>query len=342
MIGRGATYRMARDIMTVSSDTLSAPSSDTRSTLEEKPFFIVINTGSGRGDADQTRETISRVMAEAGRRFELLPVDDASKLIDTAHMAVRLAREHDGIVVAAGGDGTLNAVSSVVLETGLPFGILPRGTFNYVGRAHGISQDTETATRCLLQSHIRPAQVGLLNGRPFLVNASFGLYPRLLEDREAYKRRYGRSRWVALWSALMTLGRAHRQLKVQVEHGGTLRTLRTPTIVVDNNPLQLRQIGIGQEEELEHDHLVAITSAPVGTLALYGILLRGLMSRLGEADNVISFAFSRMTVHLGKQGYIKVATDGEVYRAKTPLVFEVSPHKLQLLVPCGDAAEAVQ
>ncbi|UAW98819.1 hypothetical protein KEM63_02180 [Halopseudomonas nanhaiensis] len=328
--------------MTASSDTIAATATGAGQALEDKPFFIVLNTGSGHGDNDETSRTISAVLTAAGRRFELMPVEDSSTLIETARRAVKLAREHDGIVVASGGDGTLNAVSSVVLDTGLPFGILPRGTFNYVGRAHGIPQDTEAATRCLLQARIKQAQVGLLNGRSFLVNASFGLYPTLLEDREAYKQRYGRSRWVALWSAMMTLAHAHRQLKVQIEYGGERRTLKTPTIVVDNNPLQLRQMGIGQEEELEHDHLVAITSPPVGTLALYGILVRGLLSRLGAADNVITFAFNRMTVHLGNRKRIKVATDGEIFQADAPLIFEVSPHKLQLLVPREEMAEEIR
>jgi hypothetical protein len=39
-------------------------------------------------------------------------------------------------------------------------------------------------------------------------NASVGLYPDLLEDLEAYKARFGRSRWVALWAASATLLRA--------------------------------------------------------------------------------------------------------------------------------------
>ena len=328
--------------MTVSSETIPAAAADAEPALEDKPFFIVLNTGSGRGDNDETTTTIAAILSAAGRRFELMPVEDSAQLIDTARRAVKLARQQHGIVVAAGGDGTLNAVASVVLDTGLPFGILPRGTFNYVGRAHGISQDTESATRCLLQSHIKPAQVGLLNGRPFLVNASFGLYPELLEDREDFKKRYGRSRWVALWSAAMTLARAHRQLRAEVDYGGERRTLKTPTLVVDNNPLQLRQMGIGQEQELEHDHLVAITSPPLSTLALYGILIRGLLSRLGEADNVITFAFHRMTVHLKGQQHIKVATDGEIFQARTPLVFEVSAHKLQLLVPREDQAEEIR
>ncbi|MCH1998192.1 diacylglycerol kinase, partial [Achromobacter xylosoxidans] len=194
-----------------------------------EPLFIVLNTGSGRGDAQALQDIIRRVLDEAGRRFQLMPVDDPSRLVATAREAVALAREAGGIVVAAGGDGTLNAVAGQVLGQGVPFGILPQGTFNYFGRRYGISQDTEAALRGLLGGELRPVQVGLLNGRLFLVNASLGLYPQLLEDREAYKQRFGRSRLVALWSGLVTLMRAPRQLSLRLDYEGRVRDLRSPT-----------------------------------------------------------------------------------------------------------------
>lgn len=299
----------------------------------DEPFFIVHNRGSGRGDAERVRATIQKVLNEGGRDFEFLPVDGGAKLLDTANQAIRQARAAGGIVVAAGGDGTLNAVAQTVLGTGLPFGILPQGTFNYFGRAHGISQNTERAAHCLLDARLKPVQVGLINDRLFLVNASFGLYPKLLEDREVFKQRYGRSRWVALWSAMVTLMQAHRQLSVQLEFGEEVHRLRTPTVVVDNNILQLEQMGIDEAEDLKHNHLVAMTSKPVGTIALYGILLRGLASRLGEAENVISFSFTRMTARLGSRKRIKVAMDGEICYLSTPLQFRVGEHRLPLLVP---------
>ncbi len=298
-----------------------------------EPFIIVMNKGSGRNDAEQEQATIKGVLSAGGRECEFLLVEKGSELISTAQRAVEIARKRGGIVVAAGGDGTLNAVGGVVLGTGLPFGILPQGTFNYFGRAHGISQDTATAARCLLDARIKPVQVGMVNDRIFLVNASFGLYPKLLEDREAYKQRYGRSRWVALWSALVTLMHAHRQLRVQLEFGEEVRTMKTPTIVVDNNMLQLQHMGVEEADQVKRDHLVAMTSRPVGTAALYGILIRGLLSRLAAAENVITFSFTRMTVRLGSRRRIKVATDGEIFQLNTPLQFVVAEHKLPLLVP---------
>lgn len=309
-----------------------SPAAEGRSLTGQEPLFIVLNTGSGRGDAQALQDTIGSILDAAGRRYELIPVQDPSRLADSARDAVRRAQDERGVVIAAGGDGTLSAVAAVVLGQGVPFGILPQGTFNYFGRTYGISQDTETALRGFLHGQPRPAQVGLLNGRLFLVNASLGLYPQLLEDREAYKQKYGRSRLVALWSGLATLLRAPRQLSLLLAYEGQARTLRSPTLVVGNNKLQLEHVGIASEE-LGNGRLIAMAARPVGTLALYGLLLRGLTSRLGEAEHVVSFAFDRLTVSVRGRQRVKVAMDGEISWMNTPLEFSVAADRLPLVVP---------
>ncbi|MFD4839500.1 diacylglycerol/lipid kinase family protein [Achromobacter sp. NPDC058515] len=309
-----------------------SPATAARPLTGQEPLFIVLNTGSGRGDAQVLQETIGRILDEAGRRYELMPVDDPSRLAEVARRAVKRAQDEQGAVIAAGGDGTLSAVAGIVLGKGVPFGILPQGTFNYFGRRYGISQETEVALRGFLQGILRPVQVGMLNGRLFLVNASLGLYPQLLEDREAYKQKFGRKRWVALWSGLVTLLRAPRQLGLQLEYEGQARNMRSPTLVVGNNKLQLEHIGIASEE-LDRNRLVAMAARPVGTLALYGLLLRGLFSRLGDADHVVSFAFDRLTVRIRGRSRVKVATDGEISWMNTPLEFKVADEPLPLVVP---------
>ncbi|TCO69658.1 diacylglycerol/lipid kinase family protein [Chromatocurvus halotolerans] len=306
-----------------------------------EPLFLVMNSASGSLDGHETRSTIERVLSESGKSYELMQVNTGSQLVETARRAVDLAREQSGIVVAVGGDGTLNAVANEVLGKDVPMGILPQGTFNYFGRMYGIPQDTEAALACLLDAVIRPVDVGLLNSHVFLVNASIGLYPQLLEDRETYKRRYGRSRPVALWSALVTLMRAHRSLHLQIDlEGKPRRDVHTPALVVDNNALQLKHMGIDRVGDIERHHLVAMTSRSRGTLALYGLLIRGLLSRLGDAENVESFSFDTMTVQPRRgRARMKVAMDGEITRMSAPLEFRISPDKLPLLVPRDPAME---
>lgn len=309
------------------------------------PFFIVLNAGSGKHGANETRTTIEAVLDEAGREHLLFEVTDASRLQETAKRALTAARERGGVVVAAGGDGSLNAVAGVVLGSGCAFGVVPLGTFNYFARTHGIPTDTADAVRALLHARVQPVQVGLINDRPFLVNASLGLYPQLLEDREGYKQKYGRSRWVALGAGFVSLMREHRQLRIRLERPDGARDIRTPTLFVGNNRLQLEQIGIEQAALIEHGRLAAITLRPIGLPSMLWLLLRGALGRLGDADNVFSFGVDRMTVRQALRygpRRVKVATDGEIVWLKMPLELRVSPEPLYLLQPQAPAGEGMQ
>ncbi len=311
--------------------------SDAQACARSGPLFIVINSGSGKTGADERLEILTQVFQSAGRTFEFLPVEDPMRIADIAEQAVQKAKAQRGVVVAAGGDGTLNAVAQAVLGSGCPYGVLPQGTFNFFGRTHGVPQDIEAAAKALLRACVEPAQAGTVNGRIFLVNGSLGLYPRLLEDREAYKQQLGRSRWVALISGLSTLMREHRRLDLVIESGGQTRNVRTPTLFVGNNALQFQRIGMEDAAAaLERGELAAIALRRIGTLSMLGLALRGLLGRLGDAENLISFTFRRLTVHARRQRVMKVATDGEIHHLSMPLVFEVAPEPLLLLVPCEE------
>ena len=310
----------------------------------DAPFFVVLNAGSGHAETELRCSTIRDVLHGAGRRCELEVVHDASQLDAVAARMAERAAGQGGVLVAAGGDGTLNTVAHAAVRRGCVFGVLPQGTFNYFGRTHGIPEDLAEAVQALLRARVRPVQIGMVNERIFLVNASMGLYPRMLEEREHDKRQYGRSRVVAILSALKTLLRGHRSLRITLELDGRERRLRTPTLFVGNNRLQMEQVGMGRlEDALEAGQLAAIALRPVGKLRMLGLLLRGALGRLGEADDVVAFAFRTMTVHaplLSRRRRMKVATDGEVDRLALPLRFQVIEDRLALLVPERPAERA--
>lgn len=298
-------------------------------------FFIVMNAASGSADAREERERIEATLREAGQPYELLAVPDPRELPAIARHAADEAQRHRGAIVVAGGDGTINAVLQSALPTGRPFGIIPQGTFNYSGRAHDIPLATQAATRALVNSSIKRVQVGMLNGRAFLVNASVGLYPKLLQDREAFKQQYGRNRLVAMWAGLATLLQGHRQLTLEIWHDDRSQIVRTPTLFVGNNALQLEQVGLPEASEIGRRRLAALVVKPIGSAALLWLAVRGMLGQLGEADNVRDFSFKQMTVRLASadRGSIRVATDGEIWQAALPLRFEVAPEALLLMTP---------
>lgn len=307
------------------------------------PFFIILNTASGHRESDATQAVIARVMREARREHHLRLVEDPADLAKVARVAVLEANHVGGAVVVAGGDGTINTVANAVLASACPLGVLPHGTFNYFGRTHGIPEDPEQAVRMLLTATPHAVQVGLINDRAFLVNASLGLYPKLLEDREAWKKQYGRSRLVALWAGLVSVLRARRQLRLRLEKDGEVASWLTPTLFVGNNRLQLEQIGMEEAAALDHGFLVAIAPHPVGTLSLLWLALRGALGNLGDAKHVRSFLLRELEVTRAgrRMRSIKVAVDGEIVQMSEPLRFRVSPQPLYLLkngTPTGEAA----
>ena len=97
-----------------------------------------------------------------------------------------------------------------------------------------------------------------------------------------------------------------------------------------------------QIDALAHGQLAGIAVRTIGTLALFALLIRGLLGRLGDADNIQSFSFRRLTVMPKGMRRIKVATDGEIVWMQTPLVFEVAAEPLLLLVPASADLAAVE
>jgi diacylglycerol kinase family enzyme len=300
------------------------------------PFFIVMNDASGSGDADECRRSLTGVFDEAGRRHEFLLAQRPTELSRLAKRAVDAAQKEHGAVIAVGGDGTINTVLQEVLPTGLPFGLVPQGTFNYSGRTHGIPLEAADAAKVLLSARLTPVQVGVVNKRAFLVNASIGLYPQVLQDREHFKRQYGRNRTNAMFSALLTLARGYRRMTLSLDLDGEKETLRALTLFVGNNELQLERIGLPEAEDVQKRRLVGVLVHPVGVPALFGLAVRGALGRLGDADHVRDFAFRKLSVtplHRDGPKGIRIAIDGEILWMQPPLEFSVAPTFLQLMTP---------
>ncbi|MEO5770543.1 MAG: diacylglycerol kinase family protein [Burkholderiaceae bacterium] len=303
----------------------------------EAPLVFIINGASGSADGEAKRRAIEAVLNETGRRGELR-LCAANMLTFSAREAAAQVREQGGAVVAVGGDGTLNTVAQAAHAEGCAMGVVPQGTFNYFARTHGIPAESDAAVRLLLTAQPVPVQVAAVNDRLFLVNASLGLYPDLLQDREAYKARFGRNRFVAFSAGCATLLRAQRRLRLSIDHGGRVREVKTLTLFIGNNRLQLAQLGVDTAAQTravgEGGHLTAVMLRPIGTLGMLRLMLRGAVGSLGEADSIERFEFDRIRVKPSRvqsgRG-VKVAFDGEVAWMQPPLEFKVHERPLFLL-----------
>ncbi len=308
----------------------------------EAPLQFVINAAAGSNAADAKRQLIEDALTAAKRQGNLL-FSSPANLAQVARKATDLAVAKHSAVVAVGGDGTINTVAQAAHALGCPMGVIPQGTFNYFARTHGMTDEPAILAQQLLEWSPWPVQVAAINEHVFLVNASVGLYPDLLEDREAYKARFGRSRWVAFWAACATLLGAQRRLRMRIEQEGTVRNVRALTLFVGNNRLQMEQIGVPQPTALPNTpgYITAVMLRPIETLAMLRLMWHGAMGTLGTAEDIEHFTFERLlvrpTLSPGRRG-VKVAFDGEVTRLRAPLCFQVLSKPLFLLKPAPSSS----
>lgn len=319
---------------------MTAPPLDTNASLT-----FIINVASGSGDLAAKWAVIETALAEHGRQGELL-VCSPAELPQVAAQAAAKAVARQSAVVAVGGDGSVNTVAQAAHAAACPMGVIPSGTFNYFARTHGIPTEPAAAARLVLRADPLPVQVAAINEQLFLVNASLGIYPELLQDREAFKARFGRSRWVAWLAACATVLRAQGRLRLRIETGERVREVQTLTLFVGNNRLQLQQVGANPLDSTPgtpgHGSMAALMLRPIGTLSMLGLMLQGAMGRLGDAAGVESFEFQHMRVLPrllpGRRGVV-VAYDGEVARMRSPIDFRVLAQPLYLLQDPHTAAQ---
>jgi diacylglycerol kinase family enzyme len=149
--------------------------------------------------------------------------------------ATALAREavgdEAGLVLGAGGDGTLNEIASGLLGSGVPLGIVPVGSGNGLARALRIPLRPDRALAVLSRAVPRSMDVGLVNGRPFLNVAGSGFDAHVAWAFHRAGRKGGR-RGIATY-VRMSLGlvRGYRPRPVVLEAGKERLEIARPFVV---------------------------------------------------------------------------------------------------------------
>ncbi|MHA7875533.1 diacylglycerol/lipid kinase family protein [Roseivivax sp.] len=295
---------------------------------------VLLNRASGAEDKGDVEARLKKAFAPHGDLFALFAFDKGSELIPECRRAMR---EGFGTVVAAGGDGTISGVAQELAGSDHHLGIIPQGTFNFVARGLGIPEDLEEAVALLARGTTRPFPLGDLNGHLFVNNASLGVYPQVLKEREGTYRRWGRSRLAAHWSVIVTFLTFRRPLRMRVSIGGKEVRRRTPLAFVGRSAFQLEHYGL-EGAEAVREGAFALYLAPESTR--WQLLMRAL--RLASKGMVLNRDFELFTgtdieISTGSSAR-SVAMDGERRRITGPFRFTMRPDALRVVAP--DPAEA--
>jgi diacylglycerol kinase family enzyme len=287
---------------------------------------VVLNGASGPGHARTDVERLQASFRQAGLEAQVLTD------VDLAQVARGAMRDRPRVLVAGGGDGTLNAVANVVRGTETALGVLPLGTLNHFAKDLGLPLELDAAVRVIRAGRRAAVDVGEVNGRAFLNNASLGIYPDIVRERTRQQRRFGRSKMNAmLWATLAAMNRAPL-LSLRLELDQRPHECRAPFVFIGNNDYVMEGFNIGTRTRLDAGHLSVYTTQHCHRAGLLALAVRALFGRLRQAEDFTALQARTLRVETPHKRLL-VATDGEVNILETPLEFRLLPRALQVIVP---------
>jgi YegS/Rv2252/BmrU family lipid kinase len=238
------------------------------------------------------------------------------------------------LVLAAGGDGTINEVANGLVGSEVPLGVLPAGTANVLAVEMGIGTHMVRAAERTSEAIPEAISVGLLRNaheeRHFLMMAGAGLDAMIVYNIDAaLKARIGKAAyWVGGFS---TLGRALPEFDVQVNGGHSMRCSFALASRVRNYGGDL---WIARGASLFSDHFELVLFEGAHSLPYMKYFFGVLTGRLPRMSGVTILKTQSVRFECPGDLGIYVQVDGE-FAGRLPATLSIVPHALRLLVPPG-------
>jgi diacylglycerol kinase family enzyme len=273
-------------------------------------FLAILNRDGGTlktVNIEAFAEQVRTVLEAAGHRVETRIV--AGKDVVAALSAPSFRQDTD-VVLVGGGDGTVSAAASRLMDTGKVLAILPAGTMNLFARGLGIPLSLEEALAAFATGRVREVDIASANGRPFTHQFSIGLHARLvqLRSRMEFGSRLGKI-WASVRSALAAM--THPPvIQVSLSMGETEVVTTTTGIGISNN-----MFGEG--------HLPYADIPDAGILGIY-------VSKAASRP-AIFWLFIKITM-----GHWQASEDIEIHQAQSVVLRILTPRRRQPCVIDGE------
>ncbi len=153
---------------------------------------MLINPISGTRDKKGLCELAARKMKSAGIDLEIKSTTHKGH---GAQLASHAAADGADIVIAAGGDGTVNEIASALMHSDTALGLIPCGSGNGLARTLGIPMDFDKAIDVIANFDPHPIDCGIADGRPFFCTFGVG-FDVVVTEQFAEGKKSGKMQYV--------------------------------------------------------------------------------------------------------------------------------------------------
>ncbi|MEN6536427.1 MAG: diacylglycerol kinase family protein [Bryobacteraceae bacterium] len=236
------------------------------------------------------------------------------------------------VILAAGGDGTINEVANGLIHSPVPLGILPGGTANVLGNEVGIGNDMEEAAGRLAEWVPRRIAVGLLHAaeeppRYFLMMAGVGFDASIVNTVDpALKKKSGK---LAYWVAgIREFFRLQQLVEVRSSESTFTCTFGLASRVRDYGGT----VDLATSASLANEDFAVVAVRARRPIGYVRFLPAAFLGRLESHPKVTVLHTKRLEFRGPAGSTVYVQVDGEA-AGRLPASIEIVPDALTLLVP---------
>jgi len=288
-----------------------------------------------RVGARKHAERIFEVLVRNGIQADVCNVPDLQLVRRRVRAAVSAGSP---LIIAAGGDGTIEAVAPALVHTPTVLGIIPLGTYNNLAACLAIPTDLESACELVATGVQKQIDVGEVRCRGnrrrsfFLEQASIGLAPLLAPVGEGLQKGH----WL---DALRTLPAALRlePVPMRIRLDDELSTAETLLVTISNTPRSAAALVLAPDARMDDGQLDVCVYDGLHQAQLASMLFEFVSSGVKNHAGVRRSLASSIEVSSTTSHRLLVAADAEVI-GDTPARFVILPAALRVMAPPGDSA----
>ncbi|MBE9222869.1 methylglyoxal synthase [Cyanobacterium stanieri LEGE 03274] len=315
---------------------LSTAKAIVKSLSQSRVGHLIFNPVAGQGNPEQELDRIKKILSKEIYLKITFTRPDVSVTQQTKEIIEKIQQEKemdDHFVIASGGDGTVSEVAAALINTGIPLGIIPRGTANAFCGAIGIPSDIQGACHTICQGVTRIVDTAICNDIPMLLLAGVGFEAETVAkaDRDM-KNRLGVMAYIF---AGIQQAKEQKLFNAEIEINSEVNTIEASAITIANAAPPTSVLAQGAGEVDYNDGLLDITIASSqSTLQGIGVITSlftsGLVKNPSNHDHVAHFQAESIKVKTEPEQ--RVVVDGEII-GNTPIEVRCIPNSLSLFVP---------
>ncbi len=299
-------------------------------------ILALINPSAGRGATEKTREGILAGVADSGDTVDFVELEPG---VNGSDLTRKAAADGYGLILVAGGDGTLAMAASGLVGSGVPLGIIPTGTANIVAMNLGVPASVKLATRAALTGTPAPYDVGRTSGgRIFLLAAGAGYDADLIRDADReLKRRFGPLAYI--FAMFKNLGVKRARFTVELDGSRRLH-FHAKTILVCNVGRTMGALPLAPDAKVDDGQLDVVVFAFTGFWHLLLLFFAAIFGGLKQDPRVKFFRAREVRITASRPMPLQV--DGEFIDRTTPIEMSVVPGGITILRPPRPAVDLAE